>query len=296
MSNSGIKLEHQEAATNSWADGAWTRTVIEMNGGTTADEVVGQARTPTLKITDEAGDAKFVVDHQGLQVKEYYELYEDWTRPTAALLITLTTGTVKRDGNEGADTVTAHAQMTADPAGGSAIREVNFPIRILNMGNSPIGIVAMCEWQLSMSDITTNNDMDVRVGFRGDGSIFTDEHLAFEKLETDTNWFAIVGDSGVTDLRVDTTIAPTVDVKQKFRIECYLSTTSVGASIRGLFYINGILRANIDIPANSPAFGDFESTWGMATRAISTAGNTVELGPVHLVANYVEDVYGLNDA
>jgi len=296
VSHTGIKLETQEDGVNSWAEAAWTRVVLEMNAVSTDDEVVGLPRTPTMRINDEAGDAKFIIDHQGYVVRDHFEVYENWARPTAALYFPLPTGAGIQDGNEDTvDQVTRHVRLQADPAGGNSVRELDMPIRLLDIAPTS-GIMLTMEWWAAMSDVTTNNDMDVRMGIKDDGNMFSGEHCGIEKLEGDTNYFAVIGDSSVTDLRVDTGVTPVVDVYNKFRVELYNLTDSIGASRRALYYIDGVLVANIDIDANSPAFCDSESSVSLSLRAVSTAGNYLYVGPVHLICNYVESNYTMNNA
>lgn len=294
--STGMRLDSQEANVNTWADAAWTRTVFEINGfNTTDDEIVSQSMPPSLRITDEDGNAKFVVDHQGFLVREHMEFFEDWNRQDTQYTMSIPTGgSVQNDEDVlalGVDMTSPFLQIVN---GGNAVERNSIsdkgPTLFANMQ-------CTLEFWLAMDDAGDTNDMNVRMGVNRLTDFWGNFGIAFEKKEADTNWFARAESPADGLTRVDLGVPPVTDTGQKFRLELYKGTAPGGA--RALFFIDGILLHSMDIASVVPQWGVGsvdEQEWGMGIQGIAATTNSIFIGLVHMVWHVIDGDYGIRDS
>jgi hypothetical protein len=294
-SNTGMRLDHQEESVNTWADGAWTRSVFEINGSSSADdEVVSQAMPPTLRITDDAGNAKFVIDHGGFPVREHMSLYENWNRQDGSYTWSVGAGMgVQND----EDVLIIGVDMTSPLLeivnGGIAVERntvaAKGPALSANMHMT-------WEFWLGM-EVVGANDINVRMGVNRLTDLWSNFGLAFEKEATDTNWHARAETPGDGLTRVDLGVAPAVKTGQKFRMELYKGTAPGGA--RALFFIDGILLHSMDIESIIPSWAigsTDEQQFAIGLQGTGVASNSIYIGPIHQVWHVIEGDYGIRDS
>lgn len=293
---SGEDFLWQTATVNSWADGAWTRTVMQLRGTDTSQEVIGQERRAVLVFKDEYGSQKTVFDHQGLFNREYVECSESWLDSSTAKF-SFYNGTGNgvftiEDANTDPVYSCAYAQITTNTAGGLKTGALSLDDRSLKINKTgPDGTMIIAEWWASLPVGGTANDMDAFMGIDAGGASLTSvDAFGFRKLEANSTWHVAGG--GVDK---DTGITVSSGDWRKFRMELYNSVDPIGNERRCLFYIDGILRQKLSASDMSGG-GNSESRIVFATRDSGATGNALRIGQFHMYCNPREYLYSMKNA
>jgi hypothetical protein len=121
---------------------------------------------------------------------------------------------------------------------------------------------ASFEFDASMPVVGSNGaDYWITIGDGGPSRAFDSDYAAFVKRASDTNWQVRTKDGATASAFVDTGVAPSGDVPQRFRI-VYVGANHTTGGTKVLFYIDGQLVATRT--TNLPSAGAFiQGSWGV---------------------------------
>jgi hypothetical protein len=251
------------------------------------------AFTPLAEWSNQAGNLRQIIDHNGYRRGRVNEYYNDWMELGSGSVVGANNNTAGRLNWNIPAAANANCGWSSAIPGASSALQINgtnvanaTTTRFYSVsGAIAIGsfVEAVLEFEVALTGQTAT---DIKVGFVGAGSTATGSptaaatEIALCKQATDAHW-QLVTSNGSSAPKIDTGIVPTA--LDRITMELYGSASPLGA-VTARMFINDSLVVNATpatmvFVSGSYQFGVF------ATTTNATNGLTVAVSPVRCISN-----------
>ena len=287
--NAGIRVDHQEAATDTWADNAWTSTPTDLTLGPDVSsldtdngfvlirpDMTGQTDfDPILQLKDSAGNFMSGFDHLGLPGLGRWQEWT-WIWPSSGDYTTDADMSQWTFFTVGGGAAFSDVQDQFGSFGDGSIFVTgasNDEIRMFynpRIGAAHTSAAIVVEWGINWW-VGAARTVDFWHGLTIN-DVFSDDMVAFRALEGDTNWQAL-GNANNTITDTGVAIVGPPNGVTTFRVEMFRDDWPTGP--RANYFINDVLVAShtTNVPDNNIRWGcrmDQDST-GNANQIVFSA-------------------------